>query len=167
MSYPAGPIRHRKLPADAVIHTREPVPPEAADIEAMPQQFIAAGMAKLAKAQDDLARRIENRSYVVDEYQPETLTADSEMQIVVFPTYEYMPEKIEAIIIGGPPNANVTLQLGDRILPLVIPATGILPIGYVAILLGRNDPRVLTAQTAGDYFLELMGVADQRFSSLP
>jgi hypothetical protein len=45
-----------------------------------------------------------------------------------------------------------------------IPATGILTIGYVALVLGRSDARVLTPAAAGVFTLELMGIADRWFN---
>jgi hypothetical protein len=75
-----------------------------------------------------------------------------------------MPEKIISVLVAGPPAAAVTLILGDRNIPLIIPAAGILPIGPLGMILGRNDPRQLVSATPGTYFLELMGWADSRFS---
>ena len=135
------------------------------DVEPTDADFIAAGMDRLREALGELARQAENRSNPVDEYNTVPLTgAATESVVSVFPTYEYMPEKIEAVIVGGPPAAAVTLILGDRSWPLVIPAVGIIPIGPLAIILGRNDPRQLIASTPGLYSLELMGIADRRFN---
>jgi hypothetical protein len=154
---------HRKLPHDAVIHTRQPVDPTATDKEQVSAGYTELGTEKLAEALSLLARQIENRSNVVDEYNSAAITgAGSSASVVVQPTYEYMPEKIESIIITGP-TGNVQLQLGDRIWQLSIPATGILTIGYCAIMLSRTDARILTPGTPGVYTLELSGVADRRF----
>jgi hypothetical protein len=156
--------RHSKLPTGSVIHTRQPEQPITPDTEIESTRYMLAALTKVHEQLDNLARLTENRSHVVDEYQPETLATDTETQISVIPTYEYMNEKIESVIVTGPPSATVTLQLGDRFWSLVIPASGILVIGYIGILLGRNDPRVLTASVAGDYGLELCGVADRRYN---
>lgn len=155
---------HSKLPPDAVIHTRQPVPPESGEREQIPEQFAELGAQELAGVLSELALRIENRANVVDEYNSAAITgAGSSASVTVQPTYEYMPEKILAVVITGPPAAQITLQLGDRIWPLVIPAAGVLPIGPLGIILGRSDARILTPQTPGVFTLELMGFADRRF----
>lgn len=155
---------HRKLPQDAVISTRQPVRTETGDDEQVSGEYAELGSKRLAAQLQTLAETIENRSNLVDEYNTAAITgAGSSAQFVVQPTYEYMPEKIESIVITGPAGA-VTLQLGDRIWQLVIPATGYLVIGYVAIVLGRSDPRILTPASPGVYTLELMGIADRRFN---
>lgn len=158
-------LLHKKLPPDSVIHTRQPVEPTTTDQEETSAGYETLGMAAFAEQMATLAKSIENRANAVDEYNSAAVTgAASSIAVVVQPTYEYMPEKIESIVITGPPSAAVTLQLGDRIWQLVIPATGILPIGYVALILGRTDARILTPAAAGVYTLELMGIADRRFN---
>jgi hypothetical protein len=110
-----------------------------------------------------IARAAENRANLVDEYNSANISgAASSAQVQVFAQYEYMPEKIESIIVAGVAG-SVTLQIGDRQLALTIPASGLLVVAPVAMLLGRNDPRTLTPGTPGVYFLELMGIADRRF----
>lgn len=154
---------HRKLPPDAVIHTRQPVKPGVTDEETEEKGFEALGLEQLAEQISALARTIENRTNLVDEYNSAPITgAGSASAVVVQPTYEYMPEKIEAIIVAGPAG-NITLILGDRQLALTIPTTGYLILAPVAMLLGRSDTRSLQAATPGLYFLELMGIADRRF----
>lgn len=238
------------------------------------------GAKRFAEQLKTLAETIENRSNLVDEYNTAAVTgAGSSSVVTVQPTYEYMPEKIESVLITGPggplasinntgitatgppagalvtsvtlqpgtytinwlvqlggttaaidasnhqlmlngtqiatsvnasttgtvsaqtpvtvvvtqPNStlsinvgpatptgtavyrgqlaaanvsgnNVTLQLGDRIWQLAIPATGYLQLGYVGLILGRSDARILTPATPGVYTLELMGIADRRFN---
>lgn len=155
---------HSKLPPDARINVRDTnAPIGAQDVEEFVPQYIAAGMLAMREVLGEIARQAENRSNPVDEYNSAPITGAATSNVVsVFPTYEYMPEKIESVLIGGPAGA-VTLQLGDRVLPLAIPVSGILVIAPVAIMLGRNDLRQLSAATPGVYFLELMGVADRRF----
>ncbi len=155
---------HSKLPPDSRITVRgSNAPIGAQDVEEFTPEYIAAGMLAMREALGNIARNAENRSNPVDEYNSAPITgAATESVVTVLPTYEYMPEKIESVIIGGPAGA-VTLQLGDRVLPLAIPVAGILVIAPVAMILGRNDLRQLSAATPGIYFLELMGVADRRF----
>lgn len=155
---------HKKLPHDAVIHTRQPVNPTTTDQETESPGYETLGAAQLAEQLSVIARAAENRANVVDEYNSAAVSgAGSSAAIVVQPTYEYMPEKIESIVITGPAGA-VTLQLGDRIWQLVIPATGILATGFLGLILGRSDARILTPAAAGVYTLELMGIADRRFN---
>lgn len=155
---------HSKLPPDSSVPVRgSNAPIGAQDVEQFSPEFIAAGMLELREALGGIARKAENRSNPVDEYNSAPITgAATESVVTVMPTYEYMPEKIESIIVGGPAGA-ASLQLGDRILPIAIPVAGIIVIAPVAIILGRNDLRQLSAATPGIYFLELMGVADRRF----
>jgi hypothetical protein len=148
----------------APIFTRDPGKP----IDPVYEQkavfsFLAAGIHSMVKQLGDLARQVENRSFVVDEYQIQGSLGTTESVVTVQPIYEFKPEKIESIIITGPAGA-VTLQLGDRLWNLTIPATGVIVIAPVAILLGRNDLRQLSG-APGNYSLELMGIADERFDA--
>lgn len=155
---------HKKLPPDAVIHTRQPVQPETTEQETAEPGFETLGLEKFGEQLQTIARAAENRANVVDEYNSAAVTgAGSSASVTVFPTYEYMPEKIESIIITGP-TGLINLQLGDRLWALTIPATGILVIAPLALILGRSDPRILTPVAAGVFTLELMGVADRRFA---
>lgn len=155
-----------KLPHDAVIHPRSDAndPIRAEDEEQVSTGFLKAGMLRLRESLGELARQVENRGNPVDEYNTAaTSGAATESTVTVLPTYEYMPEKIESIIVVGPPG-NITLNLGDRSWPLTIPASGVIVIAPVAVLLGRNDTRQLVSATPGTYFIELMGIGDRRFS---
>lgn len=155
--------RHPRLPAGAVIHTRQPVKPGATDEESAEPGFEYEGLQQLLEQFETIARAAENRANPVDEYNSAAVTgAGSSASVTVQPTYEYMPEKIETVIVTGPTGA-ITLQLGDRLWALTIPASGILVIAPVAILLGRSDSRILTPAAAGIYTLELCGIADRRF----
>jgi hypothetical protein len=107
-----------------------------------------------------LARLIENRGYPVDEYNTGTGTGTV---LSLTPTYEYMPERIESVIITGPPSSIIIVQLGDRTWNLVIPASGVLPIAPLGVILGRSDIRQLTAASSGQYTMELMGYGQRRF----
>jgi hypothetical protein len=135
---------------------------QAPDIDEAPNQYIVKGLLKLHEQMQNLARMADDRSREVDEYRVQTLTPDSELTVSVQPQYDLMPERIESIIVTGPAGA-VTLQLGDRTWALTIPATGILVIAPVSLILGRNDYRILTSATPGDFSLELMGWADERY----
>lgn len=122
--------------------------------------YVLNSLMALRNSLGTLARLIENRGYPVDEYQTGTGTGTI---VSLTPTYDYMPERIEAVIITGPPAAVITLQLGDRIWNLVIPATGVLPIAPLGVIIGRSDVRQLTAAVSGQYTLELMGYGQRRF----
>lgn len=160
-------IVHEKLPPGTMFPVRdkdEPIGTE--NVEQLSPESIAKGMLELREALGEIARQTENRGNPVDEYNTVPITgAATESTLTVQPTYEFMPEKIVGIIVSGTPAAAVTITLGDRQWPVVIPATGILVIAPIALILGRNDDRKLTSGTPGQYFLELMGYADKRFSS--
>lgn len=162
-----GGMKHEKLPPGAQVYVRDTgAPIRAEDEEQFSPEFIAKGMIALREAFQDIARRTENHAHPVDEYNTCPLGGSSSQSLLVLqPTYEYMPEKILSVLVVGPPAAQVTLTLGDRVWPLVLPASGVLPIGPVALILGRSDTRQLSAQTTGQYFLELMGFADARFNA--
>lgn len=154
-------ILHDKLPPDSRIVTRQPLQAETKYAEQQAVNAVSLGFTRLQEAIENLGRLVENRAMVVDEYNP---SGASTAQLTVSPNYEFAPEKIEAIIIVGPAG-NITLQLGDRTWPLTIPAAGILVIAPVAILLGRQDIRQITAAAPAAYSLELMGIADKRFQT--
>ena len=161
-----GGIVHSKLPSDAEVHVRDRgTPIAAADVEQFSAEFVATGLIAIKDALRQLATNIENRAYPVDEYVSAPITgAATSNTLTVLPQYEYMWEKIISVVIVGPPAAAVTLTLGDRVWPLVIPATGILDVGPMGALLNRNDLRQLYSSTAGQYSLELMGWANRRFA---
>lgn len=160
-------IVHEKLPPGTMFPVRdkgEPIRTE--NVEQISPEFIASGMLDLREALGEIARQTENRGNPVDEYNTTPITgASTESSLTVQPTYEYWPEKIVGIIVSGPPATAVTITLGDRQWPVIIPAAGILVISPIAIILGRNDDRKLTSATPGQYFLELMGYADARFKA--
>lgn len=160
-------IVHEKLPPGTMFPVRdknEPIRTENA--EQITPEFIRSGLLQLQEALGEIARQTENRGNPVDEYNTCSITgAATESTLTVLPTYEFMPEKIVGVIVSGTPSTAVTIILGDRQWPVIIPATGILIIAPIAIILGRNDIRQLTSVTPGQFFLELMGYADKRFSS--
>ena len=160
--------QHFKLPHDAVISPRSSAGNliGARDEEQTSPEFLAAGLLDYRHALEDIARQAENRSHPVDEYNTVPLAGGSTGTLLtIMPTYEYMPEKIESILVSGPAAATATLSLGDRQLPLIVPASGIIVIAPVAIILGRNDVRQLASAVAGIWFVELMGIADARFKT--
>lgn len=157
--------QHSKLPEGTVVHVRDKETPIlTADEEQFSPEFLARGLLEMREALTNLARQTENRSSPVDEYNTASLAGPATTTVVSLqPTYEYMPEKIVSVLVAGPGSAVCTLVLGDRVLPITIPVAGILPIGPLGVILGRNDPRQLVSATPGTYFLELMGWADRRF----
>jgi len=127
------------------------------DIEQVPARYIALALTRLHEHLGNLATMIKDHSRLVDNYQPQMpLSGESELTFSLQPQWEGS-EIIESIIITGPPAGVFTLQLGDRVWPLVMPAAGILPITNIALLLNRDDNRILTATAPGNYSLELMG----------
>jgi hypothetical protein len=151
-----------RVGTDKRIFSRQVPEVKAPDIDEAPNQYIVKGLLKLHEQAQHLARIADDRSRPIDEYRTQTLVPDSELTITVQPQYDYMAERIESVIVTGP-TGTVTLQLGDRTWALTIPASGILVIAPVSFLLQRNDYRTLTSATPGDYGLELMGWADERY----
>jgi hypothetical protein len=160
--------QHFKLPYDAVISPRSSAGNliGAEDEETPSRDYLAAGFLRYQEALTEIARQAENRSFPVDEYNTVPLSGGSTGTLMtIMPTYDFMPEKIESVLVSGPAAATATLILGDRQFPLTVPASGIIVIAPVAIILGRNDARQLTSAVPGIWFVELMGIADKRFQT--
>lgn len=126
-----------------------------------PGALVASALARMAGMLSDMRRIAEDRSRPVDEYIAQTLVPASVPFLQIPPQFE-IPERIESVLITGPAGA-CSLQLGDRNWALTIPASGVLLISPVSLLLNRNDNRILSSATPGAYFLELMGWADERY----
>lgn len=157
------PIPRPKSKLGQPIHGRQVGPTTVTDREMpAPAEYVANALAEMRRNLQDLVKVRVDDTKVFDQYLPQGLLGNSVSVITLQPSYEYT-ERVEAIIITGPPG-NVTLQLGDRIWNLVIPAGNILIIATVAIYLSRSDTRQLSAASAGAYTLELMGHADARWS---
>lgn len=144
-------------------HLRQPTKVEVPNIEQEPMKYIALALVHLRNAFTKVPKMLEDASRPVDEYRNQTLLADSETNIRVLPQYE-CAELIRSVLITGPTGA-VTLQLGTRIWNLTIPASGFILISPLWLQLGRDEDRILTAQTPGQFTLELMGHADERAAS--
>jgi hypothetical protein len=142
-------------------HIRQEQNSRVPDIEQAPLKYIALALVHLRQELAKLPRMIEDQSRPVDEYvAQEVIAATVSSPLLILPQWE-VSEKITSIVIIGPAGA-VTLQLGDRIWPLTIPATGVIVISPVAVLLSRSDLRQLTFATPGVYSVELMGFCDTR-----
>lgn len=139
---------------------RQPVPIEPEDIERQPMKFIALALMQLHRQFRRMAISIEDRSQAVDEYQSQTPTGPVTNLLQLQPQYE-SNERITSILVVGPAGA-ATVTLGDRVLPLTIPASGFLILAPVSFFLGRDDLRQLSTATAGQINLILGGYADTR-----
>jgi hypothetical protein len=134
---------------------------EVPDIERVPARYVAIALTRLHAQVSAIAKMIGDYSRPVDEYRPQVpLSGDSETTFQLQPQWE-TPEIIRSIIITGP-TGSITLQLGDRVWSLTIPASGIIVISPIAVMLERSDLRILTASVTGQYTLELMGNCDDR-----
>jgi len=159
-----GYIPRKKMHEGAVLHPRHPYPiTEADEATPAPGAVLAKAFALMTRGIHDIVKGSIDESKIVDEYQSQTLVPYATASLFLQPTYEYT-ERIESIVITGPTGA-VNLQLGDRFWTINIPAAGIYVIAPVAIYLGRDDARGITAGIAGDYTLELMGHADTRWTT--
>lgn len=160
----SGGIVHHRLPAGTAISTRQPENPRTDDEEPEARTSERLSLLHLRRQLERIARLADNAGHPVDEYNTASSVAGTATVITVQPTYEFMPEKITSIIVTGP-TGSITLQLGDRVWTLTIPASGVLVIAPISMLLDRTDDRILRAGTPGAYTLELMGIADKRFES--
>jgi len=128
-----------------------------------PRTVIKTAFERLEKAINGLSRTVRDTSNTVDEYSTESVTADGILTLTVYPEYDKMAERIESVIVTGPPSSAFTLNLGDRSWDVLTNVNGLFHIPYAGILLARNDTRVLTSAVAGNWTLELTGFADERY----
>ncbi len=141
-------------------HIRQPEPITVKDIEDKPLKFIALALSALQRQFRRVATSIEDRSMAVDEYQSQTPTGPVTNTLTIQPQYE-TNERITSILVVGPAGA-CTVTLGDRVMPLTIPASGFLLIAPVSMFIGRDDLRQLTTSAPGQINLILGGYADTR-----
>lgn len=139
---------------------RQPVPLGGTDVESQPLKYIALALIHLRRHMSTVATALEDRSRPVDEYQSQTPTGPVTNSITIQPQYE-TNERITSITVCGPAG-NATVTLGDRVIPVVIPASQILVIAPVSMYIARDDLRQLTTATAGQINLILGGYADTR-----
>lgn len=127
--------------------------------------WVDGAVSRFLAALGDLTKLIEDTSHRVNEYQVQGLLSPegNNFTIQVTPDYE-VPEIIESVIVTGPPATAYTLQLGKRQWDLTMPASGIQVIAPVKLSLDRDDQRIVTSSTAGNWTLELCGYADFRYT---
>lgn len=156
-----SPYRPYSQGSDGQVHIRNVSQIGVQDIEQEPMKYIALALVHLKKQLQNLAIMLEDRSRTVDAYQPQEYgSGSSSSNIELQPQWE-AGETITSIIVTGPAG-TVTLQLGDRVWPLTIPASGIIVIAPIKLYLDRSDRRILSFATPGAYTLELMGYGDTR-----
>lgn len=118
----------------------------ARKLDRPPPFYVEYALSKILRHANGLARQIDNRAHPVDEYANESTTSPEGLTTVtVQPTYDTMAERIESVLITGVPNTAFNLQLGDRYIQGITDTKGLYLLSPVSMLLGRNDPRVLTA----------------------
>lgn len=151
---PGGVIPVRRMPSVRV-----------EDSEMTPvENYMVVAVSRIQKILQALSRQLQDFTKPVDEYSiVGGYSPSNESTIEVLPTYDTINERIESVFITGPVSTAFTLQLGDRNWSMTTDATGKVVIAPVAILMGRNERRILTSATAGNWTLELMGHADERF----
>lgn len=115
-----------------------------ADLPASAKMLLVA-LSRIEKAVSPLARGLIDLSHTVDEYSTEASTVDNLVSFQVFPEYDKFAERIDGVIVTGPPNAPFTLALGDRTWNVLTDSKGLFQVVHAGILLARNDLRVLTA----------------------
>lgn len=151
---PGGEIPVRRQP-QVQVPDQEMTPPE---------RYMIIAVSRIQKSLAGLARQLQDFTKPVDEYSiVSSYSTANEASVEVQPTFDTINEKIESIIVTGPPATAFTLNLGDRQWSLVTDASGKVILAPVAVLLSRNDRRLLTSATSGNWNLELMGHADERF----
>lgn len=135
----------------------------AEEIEA-PYKYMLVALSRIHKILGDLAKRAQDYTKPVDEYSTGSEYIGANVTTVeAQPTYDRMPERITSILVTGPVSTACQVQAGDRYWNLATDATGKIVIAPVSMLLSRNDRRILTSVTPGNWTLELMGWGDERF----
>jgi len=149
----------------APLFTRTAQPVSVPDMELQPsEKATLVALARIERALGTIARKLVSVSKAVDEYQiVGGYTGTSTATIEVQPQFDIINEQITSIFVTGPVSTAFTLQLGDRNWTLTTDTRGMAVIAPVGILLGRNDRRILTSATPGNWTLELMGNADERY----
>lgn len=146
------------------IHTRNPLPLQVPDTEAgFEKEWLQNHFDRIVRSLVGLTRYFEDKSRPVDEYQPTPSSTEVQGTVTVQPQFDVMAERITSVMLWGPAAATGVLTLGDCAIPIVIPATGVMVLGPLGLLLERDDPRSLTLSPAGDIGLRLMGWADVRY----
>jgi hypothetical protein len=122
------------------------VPPVIGDDLAnlAPAEFAIQANARIFNELHNIATQLFDNSRPVYEYRfvPGGLLTGPNV-VEVLPEFE-MPEIIEALIIAAPPYATLTIQLGERIIPMTMNASGVQLVSPQAIRLDRHDRRILT-----------------------
>lgn len=154
-----------KLQQGSVLPVRNYPKTETKDVPfTEPEKYMLVAIDHLRRSMRRLAMQVDDRTRPVDEYQ--TQSTDSPIGLTTIetqPQFDQIAERIESILVVGPPNTAFTLQIGDRFLTMTTDAIGKALLAPVSMLLQRNDRRVITSAVAGNWFLELMGWADERY----
>ena len=107
-------------------------------------KMILIAVNRLEKGIAALSRTVQDTSHSVDEYSTESVIADNITSLTVFPEYDKMAERINSVIVTGPPNTAFTLNLGDRSWDVLTNTQGLFQVMGAGILLARNDTRTLS-----------------------
>lgn len=154
-----------KIAPGGVVPVRRAPTTQVLDQEMSPiENYMVVAVSRIQKILAGLARQLQDFTKPVDEYSiVSSYTPAGEVAIEVLPTYDTINEKIESILVTGPVTTAFTLQLGDRTWTLTTDVSGKVILAPVAVMLARNDRRLLTSATNGNWNLELMGHADERY----
>lgn len=109
------------------------------------ERYILIALNRLEKQLGPVVRKIRDVSRPVDEYSTESVLIDNITTVSVFPEYTHMAERIESVIVTGPPSTAFTLTLGDRVWDVLTNTSGLFEIHGAGLLMSFNDARLLTA----------------------
>jgi hypothetical protein len=155
------------------IFTRQPNKPFDTDQQKTVFEYLAIGIHSLVTQMGDLARQIENRARVVDEYQVQSSTVTAESVVTVQPIFDFVPEKIESVIVTGPPTQSSTPTVNQ--IPLGL--TGVASysnnsVGVLQTITGGTVTAiaingVTTGLTTGVFFVPAGGTVTVTYSVAP
>jgi len=128
-------------------------------------EYILVALEHVRREANAIARKIADITKPVDEYSTGQLwdEVQSTLTVKLTPQFDKSSERIECVIVTGPPSTAFTLTLGDRVWNVLTDASGKFVVEHTGILLDRNDLRYLVSTTPGNWTLELTGFADERY----
>lgn len=146
---PGTSVSVRNLPS--------PVNTKEREIE-VPDRFLEYAMARLERHMASVNEYITALSRVTEESTADSATAQ---ETTLSTRAEYSPAsaRITSILVTGPVSTAFTLQLGGDTLSLSTDVNGKCLLAPVVFTLAPRDPRTLTSDTAGAWYLRLSGYA--------
>src|SRR5580704_18050284 len=111
---------------------RKRIAPPPLELDPTDPQYLIKAFHALNTRALDIAKMVGDMSRPVDEYIENPTVSENVATLEVLPQFEQISERITSIVITASPGAVGTLQLGDRLWDITIPASGVLHIGPIS-----------------------------------